>query len=234
MCQVSSCCYFVHQFTGSISSYHQTGVHYGYLSPIVMNVRSAVSAGITVALVLSVFPITAEAASGPNPNAWKMGTENFRRAKGDIVRYKFNKRSIERRGTDGFTNAGEGQTTEDRRDEYLREAQRMRIQEDVERRKHTGETRSKEQFSAKQRRSESLARRRIRNAEEWNGIRLRQGRQFMHTMDAETAQEKLEKREAHRLRIKDEQERRYQFQKTDCSKLRGRRGAQCWYKWRND
>ena len=79
------------------------------------------------------------ALAGSDPNSSNDSTQrNFRRPVGQAEKYRRNKRSLERRAIDQFTNPTDGQSSFHRREDYLREAYQKRFQADLDSKPYSG------------------------------------------------------------------------------------------------
>ncbi len=192
---------------------------------------SHLSAGLVIsALFLSFAPVhTVHAYTAPNLNEG----ENFRRARGLLIRYERNKRSIY-----GAQDTGTGSlSTFDRRADALRKAQLERIKEDIEQRKFTGERRNTPHYWDRYNRTTPTTLRRINQAEEEGGIR--HGLPPKRTnQQIEQLQYKRQLQQDYRKNVLERQKaQRDAINKSDaseCGELTGRRYALCLYQLQRD
>ncbi|MDP6561424.1 MAG: hypothetical protein QF793_00695 [Candidatus Peribacteraceae bacterium] len=199
--------------------------------------RKLLFAGAAVFSLFLSFAIvdSAQAAAGLDPNAIRrMHQRNFRRPVGEMERYRRNKRSLERRNIDQFTAPVEGESSFERREDYLRATQRRRIQEDLDARQYDGERRTTPHFWDRENRSGSTTIRRIGEAQRGGGIRLRRGTASLRQLRGLTSDEKTERIRQYREEVRAAETARYNFTSSDCSSLSGRRQAQCLYRQRRN
>ncbi|MBT4120014.1 MAG: hypothetical protein HOG89_05430 [Candidatus Peribacter sp.] len=176
---------------------------------------------------------SAYALAGSDPNSSNDSTQrNFRRPVGLQERYRRNKRSLERRTRDQFTNPVDGQSTFHRREDYLRDAYQKRFDADLKSREYSGVRRANVRDD-RETRSLDSGLRRLRRAERGGGVRLRALSTPAGT--SKTAQDRRERAAAYRKKVVENQIQRYsESDNVDCSVFSGRRQATCYYNLRRD
>ena len=202
-----------------------------------MTVRSLLAGSALCALLFAAMPAPqAEAFAGTNPNAYRrLNIQNFRRPVGTLERYRWTKRGINRKGEDDRFTTGSGTLTNfERREQYLRETQLRRIQEDLDARPFTGERRRGRHFWDRENRSGDTTIRRINEARRGGGIRLRRVTATLEQLKGLTPEQKAKRIEQYRESVRAAERNRYTPKSTsDCRKLLGRRMARCLYELRN-
>lgn len=198
--------------------------------------RSVLATLFVFSLLFTAAPQHVQAYAGANPNVIRrMQTKNWRLPVGNAEKYRQSRRSRELRGIDAFTTPDGEDTSFERRHEYLRETQRKRIQEDLDSRPYTGVSRPATiRRENRNNRSNETILRRINRARESGGIRLRRGTATLQNIRGLSSEEKDERIKAYRMEVKDAEKARYNFKESNCTQMRGRRQAQCWYRMRNN
>ena len=198
--------------------------------------RKILLASATVLSLLISFAVvdSAYALSGTDPNAIRrLPQRNFRRPVGIMEKYRRNKRSLERRDRDRFTAPLGTESTFERRQNYLRDTQRRRIQEDLDARGYTGISRADSKYRNSDNRAQDSILRRIRRAER-GGLRLR-AISSPRNYSKQTTADKRARAATYRKRIVDTQIKRYiEMDNVDCSIFSGRRQAKCYYRSRTN
>jgi len=196
--------------------------------------RSILLAGSALLSLLCSFTVvdTAYALAGSDPNVSNTSTlRNFRRSIDVGERYRRNKRSLKRRDIDQFTTATGSTSTFHRREDYLREAYQKRFQADLDSKPYSGINRPNPLKSLSENRTHDSILRRIRRAERGGNI----FRTPSQPVNNNTAQDRLDRAAALRTRAVDKQIRLYSEPTApdDCSKIIGRRRANCYYEQQN-
>lgn len=150
-------------------------------------------------------------------------------------KYTYSKRRIQQ--FDEFT-TGSGITTFDRRAEYLRATQLRRIQEDLDARVF-GDTRSRPFYlwPEGQERFENTIQRRLNEAEQQGGVRLRSEMRGLTRQTRKTMEERDEEVRAYRDKVRSAEINKYNPQYNSiqqCYTMARRRQAQCLYEQRVD
>jgi hypothetical protein len=213
-----------------------------YLPFYIMTKRLISVSVMTLSLLLAMSTIeSAHAFSAGDPNGTaEDAPENFRRARGQLIRYQRNKRAIARdKNDENDYNTSTGSTsTFDRRSDVLRRAQLQRTQEDIDKRAYSNAQRTKLRYSDRESRSSSTTLRRINEAEDDGGVRQGQPmyRNYRQMRSDELERKRLLQQE-YRQQSRTKQNARVKAGINNvegCTNLTGRRYAKCLYRKQND
>jgi hypothetical protein len=197
----------------------------------------------TLSLLLAIGSIeNAHAYSAGDPNGTaEDAPPNFRRARGQLVRYNRNKRAISRnRNAQNDYNTSTGSTsTFDRRSDVLRKAQLKRIKEDLDTRAYTNERRNTPHYwDSRLNRSGPTTIRRINQAEDDGGVRHGQPvyRNYRQVKSDDLERKRLLQQEyRQQSRTKQNARARASINNVEgCTNLTGRRYANCLYRQQNE